>query len=692
MAGSASSVFIVDRDLCYTSFSATHAADMKALYGADIELGRRPIDYQTVDADRETAEVDLRRALAGENHRAVGLVGDEAYGRRCIEVALEPVRDRVGDIAGVLVRGWDVTERQRAETDLALLSAAIENASVSIMIVDAEARIVRVNRRFAALLARTSGELTAMTLADLDARFAIPDWPAYLQRLRDAGGAAILRVTRRAADDSDVPLELQLSLAQVGEAELVVVFGIEIGDRLRAEQALAERERMLSTLMGNLPGMAYRCANDDVWTDEFVSAGAAQLLGYTAEAKMSGSAPSLSEQIHPDDRERVARETEAAVARDEPWQYTYRIVTADGRVKWVWERGVGVRDDGGEVVALEGFLHDVTAEHEAEERLTAAAAEWRRTFDAMRDSVAVLDRDGVVVRCNAATKDLTGRDFADLIGRRCYEVFHESACPVPECPHQRSLRSGRAEESVLLQAGRWIRVAFEPELDACGSVTGGVHVVSDVTELKLAEGRLRETVAQLQAITEGVIATIARTVEVRDPYTAGHQRRVSQLGEAIARRMGLDEERVQAVRVAGMVHDVGKIDIPAEILAKPGKLTEVEFELIRQHPLAGCDVLAGIDFPWPVAEITLQHHERLDGSGYPQGLAGDETLPEARVVAVADVVEAMASHRPYRPALGVEAALKEIAANSGRLYDPAACAACLALFREDGFMFDREDG
>jgi len=153
--------------------------------------------------------------------------------------------------------------------------------------------------------------------------------------------------------------------------------------------------------------------------------------------------------------------------------------------------------------------------------------------------------------------------------------------------------------------------------------------------------------------------------------------------------MGLDEETVTGVRVASLLHDVGKITVPTEILSKPGRLSEVEFQLIRTHPQASHDVLHGIEFPWPVAEVALQHHERLDGSGYPRGLAGDEIILEARILAVADVVEAMASHRPYRPALGIDAALEEIEQHSGGLYDAEVAEACVELFRRQGFTFAR---
>jgi len=193
--------------------------------------------------------------------------------------------------------------------------------------------------------------------------------------------------------------------------------------------------------------------------------------------------------------------------------------------------------------------------------------------------------------------------------------------------------------------------------------------------------------ARLQRSMEATIQVIAGTVEMRDPYTAGHQVRVAELATAIARGMGLPEEQAQGIRLAGMVHDLGKIHIPAEILSRPGKLSPIERELIKSHSEAGYDILKGVDFPWPIAQTVYQHHERLDGSGYPRGLKGDEILLEARVLMVADVIEAMASHRPYRPAIGIDLALEEVAANAGKCYDADVARVCIALFREKAFAF-----
>jgi response regulator RpfG family c-di-GMP phosphodiesterase len=199
--------------------------------------------------------------------------------------------------------------------------------------------------------------------------------------------------------------------------------------------------------------------------------------------------------------------------------------------------------------------------------------------------------------------------------------------------------------------------------------------------------QLEQTLSKLRKAMTGIIDAFSVAVELRDPYTAGHQKRVSDLARAIATEMNCSGDLIDSIHMAGIVHDVGKISVPTDILNKPGKLNELEFGIIKMHPQTGYDILKGIDFPWPVAKIVLQHHERLNGSGYPLGISLDEILPEAKILAVADVVEAIMSHRPYRPALGPETAMAEISKNSGILYDDDVVAACLNLFKNKEFKF-----
>lgn len=210
-----------------------------------------------------------------------------------------------------------------------------------------------------------------------------------------------------------------------------------------------------------------------------------------------------------------------------------------------------------------------------------------------------------------------------------------------------------------------------------------------VDDIAFGIGHLRDA-RRLTHLLDQTIDALAMAVEQRDPYTAGHERRVARLGVAIAAALGIDEATIHGLRIAAGMHDVGKIAIPAEILSKPGQLVPAEFELLKRHVQVGCDIVSGVDFPWPVADMILQHHERLDGSGYPNGLRGVEIGVGARVIAVADVVEAMVAHRPYRPALGIEAALAEVLAGRGTRFDAGAVEACVHLFTDEEFTFDYE--
>jgi HD-GYP domain-containing protein (c-di-GMP phosphodiesterase class II) len=221
--------------------------------------------------------------------------------------------------------------------------------------------------------------------------------------------------------------------------------------------------------------------------------------------------------------------------------------------------------------------------------------------------------------------------------------------------------------------------------DGLPPLVGGLQI--DVTDQVNAQEEVRRQAEQLRRTVEGAVLAMSHVVEMRDPYTAGHERRVAELATVIGRDLGLDDAELDGLRLGSLIHDIGKISVPAEILAKPGRLSTVEFNLIKQHSRAGYDILSVIDFGRPVAEMVLQHHERLDGSGYPQGLVAEELLVETRILAVADVVEAMSSHRPYRAALGRDAALAEIRDGAGTRYDAEVVASCERMMVDEGFHF-----
>ena len=241
------------------------------------------------------------------------------------------------------------------------------------------------------------------------------------------------------------------------------------------------------------------------------------------------------------------------------------------------------------------------------------------------------------------------------------------------------------EFNALRNSGGQVRVGAQASLASHEGRPVLLGTMQDITEKSRADAQIAESLVALRAAFLGTVEVAISMGQMRDPYTAGHERNVSRIAVAMAAEMGLQEEQIEGIRVGGLLHDIGKISIPAEILAKPGRLTSLEFELVKTHAQSSYDLLKSVNFPWPVAEMAWEHHERLDGSGYPRGIKGDEIIIEARILAVADVVEAISSHRPYRPSLGLSVALEEIRNGAGITYDKRAVAACLKLFEEQGF-------
>lgn len=277
----------------------------------------------------------------------------------------------------------------------------------------------------------------------------------------------------------------------------------------------------------------------------------------------------------------------------------------------------------------------------------------------------------------------------NVVGRVCYKARYGRDEPCEECWVIKTMVTGRPQKRENRSPdGRMWFVTCNPVFDETGAITGTVEISQDITERKEVEEQLNQSLERLQKLIEGTKYALTRIVDVKDPYTSGHQRRVTQLACAIGRQMQLPSNQIDGINLAGLLHDVGKIAVPGEILNKPRGLTELEFSIVKTHPQVAYDILKTIEFPWPIAEIIFQHHERLDGSGYPKGLLGDKILFEARLLAVADVVEAISSHRPYRPALGVEVALSEITQYEGSRFDPEIVEQCVRLFNDFGFTFN----
>jgi len=335
----------------------------------------------------------------------------------------------------------------------------------------------------------------------------------------------------------------------------------------------------------------------------------------------------------------------------------------------------------------------IRARKAAEKSLRESEARYRALVESSSDWIWEIDEHAVYVYSSPQVFDLLGYRAEEVIGKTPFDLMTpEDAQRVRE--HFSGMATARAhfrllENANLHKDGRIVHMETSgtPMFDTHGNFRGYRGIDRDVTQRKLAEKERRENAEKLEQLLMQTIGAISATVEARDPYTAGHEHRVAMLASAIASEMGLPGETVHGISLAASIHDLGKIRVPAEILSKPGRLSPIEFELVKVHSQTGYDIIKDIEFPLPIAQMVLQHHERMDGTGYPQGLKGEQILLEARILAVADVVEAMSTHRPYRPGLGLDAALDEITRGRGTLYDPAVVDSCLALFREKKFEF-----
>ncbi len=311
----------------------------------------------------------------------------------------------------------------------------------------------------------------------------------------------------------------------------------------------------------------------------------------------------------------------------------------------------------------------------------------------IEDGILLISSQYRILWANRVMEKRTGHALAEMRGLFCHQVLFGlgTPCTPPDrvCPLTLAAQTDDAgASSVYAYHNETFEVNVYPLQFGKIRSPAFIHVSRDVTKLQESRAQNIHNLNRLQKLLRDTIEALTGTMELRDPYTTGHQKKVSRLATALAREMHINQQTIEGIYMAGIVHDLGKMAIPTEILSKPSQLDPTEFEMIKTHPKIAYDILSKIDFPWPVAQTVLEHHERLNGSGYPSGLKEDDICLEAKILAVADVTEAIAAHRPYRPALGIDAALAEIEKNSGQLYDSRAAEACLLLFREKNYVFE----
>ena len=445
----------------------------------------------------------------------------------------------------------------------------------------------------------------------------------------------------------------------------------------RALQELKESEARFRALVEqSLVGIYIDSMDRFLYVNEAVC----KIFGYRPEELMGRISP--LELVHPEDRPMVEEKMRKRLQGEiEYARFVFRGLRKDGSVIFCEVFGRVTELQGQRVII--GTVVDITERRKVYEALKESEKKYRELTEEIHDVIYAVDEKGVITYISPAVEriggwspeELVGRPFTDLVLQEERKALEEAFLRTVQEPlHQNEFRAFTRSGDI-----RWVQVVSRPIVEG-GRIVGRRGVLRDVTERKRLEDALRRSFM-------GTAEAFAKLIEERDPYTSGHSLEVARLAVAIGREMGFTEKELTGLYFSGLLHDIGKIAVPIEILLKPGPLTELERALIRRHPEAGYEVLKGVEFPWPVALATLQHHERMDGSGYPQGLRGKEIIREARILAVADVIDAMTHHRPYRPARPLEEALEEITRHKGLKYDPDIVDACVKSLTRRSFKF-----
>ena len=598
-------------------------------------------------------------------------------------------RDESGELQAVFAAARDTAEAQEARRQVARLAFIAASSQYAVFSMDLAGVITGWNAAAEALYGYAAAEAIGCNGTILMPPGREGETQEIIKRMLRGDRGFGFETQRLHKDGSLVDVAFTLSPIRdaAGDIMALSITDHDISERVRAERELRESEAKFSAAFRASPDLMVITRLSDGTLLE-VNESFTQLLGYAPAEVIGKTTSELAIRADSGGRDSLVTTLEESGQAGE-------LETTLRRKDDTLITGIessGTFELQSETCVLSVF-HDISARKQAEEALRGSEAHLRTLVNTLPNLVWLKDPEGVYLSCNQRFEHYYGAAEKDIIGKTDYDFTdadqadsfrqNDAAAMTAAAP------SVSEEEIVFAEDGHReiLETIKTPVRASDGRLIGVLGVGWDITERKRAEEGVRIQAEQLRRSVEGAVLAMSRMVESRDPYTAGHERRVAELATAIGAELGMAGAQLDALRIAGTIHDVGKIAVPAEILSKPGRLSEIEFSLIKGHPSTGFDILADVDFGGPVAEMVLQHHERLDGSGYPRGLKGKDILPEARILAIADVVEAMSSHRPYRPALGMEAALAEVRAHAGVKFDADVVAVCARLIEEQGFKF-----
>jgi PAS domain S-box-containing protein len=600
-----------------------------------------------------------------------------------------------------------VDEALQKERDL--LGRITETSPVGITFVNRDGQIVFANQRAEQILGLTKDQITHHSYnapiwnITTESGHPFPEDELPFQRvMKTAKPVFDLRHAIEWPEGTRVYLSINAAplLDVGGRADGMVATLEDITDRKRVEEELRERDIRFRKLSSHVPGMIYQFMKkpDGTYCLPFTTEAIRDIFDCSPE-EVREDLSAITRVIYPGDLDEFRGSIESSAESMTDWQCEYRVQIPGRPIRWMFGHSTPEKlSDGG--IIWHGFNTDITDRRQMEETLRESEERYRRIADNVADVVWVSDLNLNITYVSPSVERMVGESVDAHVKRAIEEKLPPDSLNqisllfLEELEKEKDPRSDK-DRTRLIEVEHyradgttlWVAMNVSFVRDENGNAVGFQGVTRDITDRRQAAEELRQSFVRIRKALGATVQAMAVTVETRDPYTAGHQHRVADLARSIATEMNLTGEQIDGIRTAAVIHDLGKISVPAEILSKPTKLTDIEFSLIKTHAQSGYDILKDIDFPWPVARMVLEHHERMDGSGYPNGLTGDKLLLESRILAVADVVEAMASHRPYRPSVGLDAALEEITRNKGVLYDADAVEACLKLFHERHYQF-----